>query len=145
MSITLIDQIKRQMDKPISTSDDKQPTVKNNVKTIYSSKQRFHSSERSGAAPLTQLWIGTSRTLHAYGVPIPLLSEHLFDCHASGGHKSPKNDSCNDGQTMTNPKRNENEYNTCTLKFMQSRQPDKRSTPYNTKIHEENTPKPPQN
>ena len=46
---------------------------------------------------------------------------------------------------MTNPKRNENEYNTCTLKFMQSRQPDKRSTPYNTKVHEENTPKPPQN
>ena len=29
MSITLIDQIKRQMDKTISTSDDKQPTRKN--------------------------------------------------------------------------------------------------------------------
>ena len=40
INITLIDQIKRQMDKPISTSDDKQPTVKNNMKTIYSSKLR---------------------------------------------------------------------------------------------------------
>ena len=46
---------------------------------------------------------------------------------------------------MTNPKRNENEYNTCTLNFMQFRKPNKRSTPYNTKIHEENTPKIPQN
>ena len=46
---------------------------------------------------------------------------------------------------MTNPKRNENEYNTCTLKFMQFQQPNKRSTPYDTKIHEENTPKKPQN
>ena len=42
---------------------------------------------------------------------------------------------------MTNPKRNENEYNTCTLNFMQFRQLNKRSTPYDTKIHEENTPK----
>ena len=46
---------------------------------------------------------------------------------------------------MTNPKRNENEYNTCTLKFMQFRQLKKRSTPYDTKKHEENTPKIPQN
>ena len=46
---------------------------------------------------------------------------------------------------MTNSKRNENDYNTCTLKFMQSQQPDERSTPYNAKIHEENTPKLPRN
>ena len=46
---------------------------------------------------------------------------------------------------MTNPKRNENEYNTCTPKFMQFQQPNKRSTPHDTKTHEENTPKIPQN